>query len=152
MNFTPRKLNRFVLFKIPSAYLSGVRIRSVSEERITVSVRYKWINQNPFKSMYWATQGMASELATGILLMQNIYATGKKISMLVVGQKGTFLKKAKGKILFDCSDSDKVKVAIAKAIETGEGQSLILESIGVDNHGDVVSKFEYNWSIKVKST
>lgn len=150
MKFTPTKLNRFVLFKIPSAYLSGVRVERISDAKISVYVRYSWINQNPFKSMYWATQGMASELATGILMMRKIYGSGKKISMLVVGQKGEFYKKAKGKITFDCIEDGKIQLAIDKAIETGEGQNLTLTSNGVDESGVVVSKFEYNWSLKVK--
>ena len=152
MKFTPTILNRFVLFKIPSAYFSGVRVKSITEDKISVYVRYQWINQNPFKSMYWATQGMASELATGILMMRKIYASGRNISMLVVGQKGEFLKKAKGKIVFDCLDDGKIQDAIEKAIKSGEGQNLSLMSYGVDESGDIVSRFEYQWSLKVKTS
>lgn len=150
MKFTAAVLNRFVFFKIPSAYLSGVRVDSVSEDKITVRVKYKWINQNPFKSMYWATQGMASELATGVLMMRKIYSSKKKISMLVVGQKGEFIKKAKGVIYFDCLDDGRIQKAIDRAVDTGDGQQLILQSNGVDEQGNVVSKFEYQWSIKLK--
>ncbi|MEI6864439.1 DUF4442 domain-containing protein [Flavicella sp.] len=152
MKFTPTILNRFVLFKIPSAYFSGVRVESITDDKTSISVRHRWINQNPFKSMYWATQGMASELATGILMMKSIYNSGKKISMLVVAQKGEFLKKAKGKIVFDCTDDGKIQTAIDKAITSGEGQELILISNGVDESGEIVSKFEYHWSIKVKDS
>lgn len=152
MKFTPSLLNRFVLFKIPSAYISGVRVSGVYEDRIVVSVRHRWINQNPFKSMYWATQGMASELATGVLMMKNIQATGKKISMLVVGQSGVFIKKAKGKIVFECKENDIIQSAIKKAIVSEEAQILVLSSRGKDESGDVVSEFEYQWSIKVKKT
>ena len=152
MKFKPSILNRFVLFKIPSAYLSGVRVQSISETSVSVRVRYKWINQNPFNSMYWATQGMASELAAGILMMRKIHNSKRNISMLVVGQKGEFHKKAKGKILFDCKDEDfNIQQAIDNAISTGEGQNLTLLSEGIDEQGDVVSKFEYLWSIKLKS-
>jgi len=150
MNFTPRLLNRYVFFKIPSAYFSGVRVVYISKEKISVSVRYGWINQNPFKSMYWATQGMASELATGVLMMRKIHATGKNISMLVVAQKGEFYKKAKGKIVFDCIDDGKIQLAIDQAILTGEGQNLVLTSKGLDESGAVVSAFDYHWSIKLK--
>jgi hypothetical protein len=152
MNFTPKLLNRFVLFKIPSAFFSGVRVESVSETKISVCVRYKWINKNPFKSMYWATQGMASELATGVLMMREIQSSGRNISMLVVGQKGEFHKKAKGKIVFDCLKDVKVQLAIDKAIKTGEGQKLSLSCNGVDDSGAIVSEFEYNWSLKLKES
>ena len=36
------------------------------KQKAIVTVRHKWFNQNPFKSMFWAVQGMAAELSTGI--------------------------------------------------------------------------------------
>ncbi|AOW21838.1 DUF4442 domain-containing protein [Urechidicola croceus] len=150
MKFTPSKINIFLMAKIPSAYISGVRVRSLTSDEAVATVKYKWINQNPFKSMYWVTQGMASELTTGILVMKQIAESGKKISMLVTNQNGTFTKKARGKITFTCKDGDKIKQAIKNTLESGEGQVLTLTSEGYDESGDKVSKFEYEWSIKAK--
>lgn len=139
------------MFKLPSAYISGIRVTAISDETATAVVRHKWINQNPFKSLYWAVQGMASELVTGILVMKRIDESDKKISMLVTKQNGTFTKKATGKIRFICNDGTKIKEAIDKAISTGEGQILIMIAEGFDEDNESVSKFEYEWSIKVKS-
>ncbi len=150
MKFRPFALNFFVFFKIPSAYLSGVRVKAVSKERVVVTVRHRWINQNPFKSMYWATQGMASELATGILLMQEIAASGEKISLLVTEQKGTFKKKAKGTVTFSADKTPALCEGLQKTIATGEGQQVVLHAEGVDESGAVVSVFEYQWSVKRK--
>lgn len=150
MKYQLFKLNIFVFFKIPSAYISGVRVASVSAKKVKVRVKHRWINQNPFKSMYWATQGMASELATGLLLMQAIKASSRKISMLVICQKGEFVKKATGKIIFESIETDVIQNAIQKTLENKEGQKFILYSNGVDEEGEIVSKFEYEWSIKLK--
>ena len=151
MKFTSSKLNLFLIAKLPSAYLSGVRVKSITSDEVLVTVKHRWINQNPFKSMYWATQGMASELATGILVMKEIASCGKRISMLVTHQTGTFTKKATGKILFSCVDGQKIKAAISKSIKTGEGQTITMVSSGVDEQGETVSTFEYEWSVKVKN-
>ena len=70
--FTIKNLNLFLALKLPSAYFSGVRVKSISDNEAIATVKHQWINQNPFKSLYWATQGMASELSTGILLMKQI--------------------------------------------------------------------------------
>ncbi|MDT0552725.1 DUF4442 domain-containing protein [Urechidicola vernalis] len=137
--------------KLPSAYLSGVRLKSISDSEVVAKVKFRWINQNPFKSLYWATQGMASELTTGIIVMREIAESGKRISMLVTKQQGEFLKKAKGTILFSCVDTDMVKTAIAQSIATGKGQQIILVSKGVDEAGDTVSSFSYEWSIKLRT-
>jgi hypothetical protein len=150
MKFTPRKINIFLLFKLPAAYFTGVRVTEISNAESTVKVRFRWINQNPFKSMFWAVQGMASELTTGILVMKQIADSGKKISMLVTRQKGEFYKKAVGKIRFKCSDGIKINDAIQKTIENGEGQVIHLISEGFNEQNEKVSSFEYEWSVRLK--
>ena len=149
--FTVKKLNKFLLFKLPSAYISGIRVTSITEKEAMATVKHQWINQNPFKSLYWATQGMASELVTGILVMKKIADSGKKISMLVTEQTGTFTKKATGRITFICKDGDKIEEAIQKTIDTGEGQTLIMDAEGFNEEYESVSKFEYTWSVKIKA-
>ena len=91
MTFTPRKLNLFLAFKLPSAFLTGVRTRFLDDQKCVVVVKHRWINQNPFRSMFWAVQGMAAELSTGALLMMKIKASNKSISMLVVNNKASFI-------------------------------------------------------------
>ena len=151
MKFTPRKVNTFLFFKLPSAFFTGVRLKSLTDDTAEVKVTYKWVNQNPFKSMFWAVQGMASELATGVLVMKEIAASNRKISMLVTNMNGTFTKKATGKIRFECNQGQLIRETIQKAIETGEGQTVIVTAEGFNNEGISVSKFEYEWSLKVKS-
>lgn len=150
MEFTPSKLNTFLLFKLPSAYISGVRVTQISKEQCTVSVKHRWINQNPFGSMYFATQAMAAELTTGALVMYHIKESGKKISMLVANNKSTFTKKAKGRITFVCNDGHLIREAIDRSIATGEGQTFWMKSIGKDEAGDVVSELHFEWSVRVK--
>ncbi len=115
------------------------------------AVRHKWINQNPFKSLYWATQGMAAELVTGLLVMKKIKDSKKKISMLVVHQEGDFFKKATGLITFNCDQGERIDEAIRRTLETGEGQTFQLEAAGFNEQYEKVSSFEFTWSIKLKS-
>lgn len=150
MEFSPSKLNTFLFFKLPSAYWSGVRVKQVTTTKCVATVKHKWFNQNPFKSMYFAVQAMAAELTTGVLVMYQIKKSGKKISMLVANNKSNFSKKATGRITFTCNDGDKLEAAIQKAITTGEGQTFWLTSVGVDEKGDQVSLMEFEWSIKTK--
>jgi hypothetical protein len=151
MKLTPSKINAFNLFKLPSVFFLGIRVKSVSNASCTTSVKHRWINQNPFKSMFWAVQGMAAELTTGALVMMKIKESGKNISMLVANNKATFTKKATGRITFTCTDGLLVDAAIDKAITTGEGQTLWMTSVGVNQDGVEVSIFNFEWSIKVKS-
>ncbi|PID68277.1 MAG: thioesterase [Flavobacteriia bacterium] len=148
--FVPAKLNRFLLVKLPSAYFTGIRIRQIDDHQTVVSVRHRWINQNPFRSLYFGVQAMAAELSTGVMVMRSIAKTGKRISMLVTEQKGGFYKKATGKITFVCNQGHQIDEVIQRAIVTGEGQKLTLTSSGTNTDGVEVSSFSFEWSIKVK--
>ena len=151
MKITPAKINSFMFFKLPLGWWSGMRVKSITETTSIVIIKYKWMNQNPFKSMFWAAQGMAAEMTTGVLVMNAIKASNKKVSMLVTHQEGDFLKKATGKITFTCNDGDLIEKALKKSIETKEGQVITLTSKGENEDGVVVSNFKFEWSLKVKS-
>jgi hypothetical protein len=151
MNISPSKLNTFLMFKLPAAYFTGVRTKSLDDTTCVVTVKHRWINQNPFNSMFWAVQGMAAELTTGALVMKKIKESGKKISMLVANNNATFTKKATGRITFTCKEGHKIDDAITRAIETGEGQTVWLSANGVNTDGVEVSSFNFEWTLKVKS-
>ncbi len=149
MKISPSRINWFTLYKLPAAYFTGVRVREVNDISCTVSVRLKWVNKNPFRSMFWAVQGMAAELSTGVLLMQTLSQKNIKASMLVIETKATFSKKAIGKIVFDCTQGAEVANTLAEA--TQEPKQIWLHAKGIDAAGDEVSAFSFLWSIKVKN-
>ncbi|MRX38331.1 DUF4442 domain-containing protein [Flavobacterium sp. LC2016-23] len=150
MAISVSKLNKFVLFKLPSAYICGVRVKAINKDSCVVSVKHRWINQNPFNSMYFAVQAMAAELTTGALVISQIQESGKKISMLVANNKGNFTKKATGRITFVCNDGHLIAEAIEKTIATGEGQTFWMKSIGTDEKGIQVSEMDFEWSVRIK--
>ena len=83
--------------------------------------------------------------------MTKIRSSGKNMSMLVTSNNATYSKKATGRIQFTCNQGQAIDATIAKAIETGEGQTIVLNSKGVNKEGVQVSDFNFEWSIKVKS-
>ncbi|SDX13233.1 protein of unknown function [Lutibacter oricola] len=151
MKVTVSKLNKYLMFKLPSAYLCGVKLKALNDANAKVTVRYKWINQNPFRSMYFAVQSMAAELSTGALVVAKIQESNQNISMLVTHHEGTFTKKAVGKITFVCEDGLLINEAIKNTIETGEGQTIAMKSIGKNEEGETVSEYKFEWGIKLKT-
>jgi hypothetical protein len=151
MKFTPAKVNFFNFIKLPLAFFGGVRVKSISENEVVVTIKHRWMNQNPFKSMFWAAQGMAAEMPTGILVMKAIDDSKRKVSMLVTHQEAQFFKKATGRITFSCTGGKEIREAIQESIKTGEGQLIVLTAEGKNKDGVVVSKFQFHWSIRVKN-
>lgn len=150
MKISVSKLNKFLFFKLPSAFICGVRVKYIDQIKCVVSVKHRWINQNPFNSMYFAVQAMAAELSTGALVIEKIQTSNKKISMLVANNKSNFSKKATGRINFVCIDGLKAEQAIQEAIATGEGQTFWMKSIGTDENGVQVSEMDFEWSVRTK--
>ena len=144
------KFNLYTFFNLPSAWWSGVRVTSFDDNVAEVSVRHRWVNQNPFGSIFWAVQGMAAELSTAIFVMRAIKKTGFPVSMLVINNNATFKKKARGLIKFNCNQGIEVTEVVQNAISSGEAKKITLKSEGKDMSGDVVSAFEFEWTIKRK--
>lgn len=147
MKYTPNQINKWMLFKLPAAWLTGVRILSISDTKCEVKVRFKWINQNPYRSMFWAVQGMAAELTTGMLLTKSIQESNTNISMLLVGNKSNFYKKAVGKIKFICDEGEAAKELI-NLTKKNITHKAWLKAKGIDETGDIVSEFDFEWSCK----
>jgi hypothetical protein len=147
MKYTPNQINKWMLFKLPAAWLTGVRISSISDTKCEVKVRFKWINQNPYRSMFWAVQGMAAELTTGMLLTKSIQESNTNISMLLIGNKSNFYKKAVGKIKFICDQGETAKELI-NLTKKNITHKAWLKAKGFDETGDIVSEFDFEWSCK----
>ncbi|MFT3825350.1 MAG: DUF4442 domain-containing protein [Chitinophagaceae bacterium] len=141
----------FLLFKIPSAFFSGVRVREITEEKCAVTVPYKWFSQNPFRSTYFACLSMAGEMSTGSLAMLHVYQRQPAISMLVTKTEGTFFKKATGVTTFLCEEGKPIKDTIEKAVATGEPQTFVARTRGTNAQGELVAEFLITWSFKAKS-
>ena len=151
MSLSPSKINTFLMFKLPSAYLCGVRVKTLETQKCITTVKHRWINQNPFKSMFWAVQGMAAELSTGSLIINTIKESEKNIAMLLVSNEASYSKKATGRIYFECHEGNLVNEVINKAIETEEGQTVTLNVVGSNSENEEVSRFSFTWSMKVRS-
>ena len=48
------------------------------KKEATVLMKYKWLNTNPFRSVYFACLQMAAEFSTGIICMAYLKGTNKK--------------------------------------------------------------------------
>lgn len=152
MKLSPSKLNVFLMFKLPAAYFTGVRTKHLDDNKCIVSVKHRWINQNPFKSLFWAVQGMAAELTTGALIIKKVQETGKDIAMLLVKNEASYSKKATGRIKFECSEGALIDDLVLDVIKTGEGKEITLNAVGVNSDGIEVSRFSFTWSLKVRKS
>jgi acyl-coenzyme A thioesterase PaaI-like protein len=147
----PIKHRAFLLFNLPSAFFSGIKVASISEDKAVVTVAYKWFTKNPFRSVYFAVLAMAAEISTGVLAMGHLYKRNPSVSMLVVNMNASFHKKATGLISFVCDDGLKVQQAIEQTVASGEGITVNCQTKGYNAAQELVCEFMFTWSFKAKS-
>lgn len=144
-------LRLFLLFKIPLGFLAGMRVTELSQDRAISTVPFKWLNRNPFKSMYFGVQGMAAELSTGCIALMAIRGYSPSIAGIITGFEGKFFKQAKGKIHFTCEQGEAIFSAVDQCITTQEGQTVSVKTTGRTQDGTIVSEFNFIWSFKQRS-
>jgi len=155
MSFQQKMLNPFffklfLFLKLPMAFLAGLKLKELSDAHAVVKMKYNYLNKNPFGSIYFACLSMAGELASGMLAASIAYKSNPELSMLVVGVKINFTKKAVGTILFECNQGKEILETIQKSIITGKGQTIDVLTVAKNKHGDIVAEFIIKWSFKVK--
>ena len=144
------KYNIFLLTKLPAAYFCGARVKSINSYECSVKITHNWFNQNPYKSMFWAAQGMAAELTTALMLTDKINKSGYDISMLLISSKSNYYKKATGTIVFNCSEGNNMDEMMNKLISSNIPQTITLSSRGVNQNKVKVSEFIFEWSLKIR--
>ncbi len=147
-----RRRIRFRLFTaltMPAAWFSGLRMDDIGNQSCTTSLPGGWRSQNPFKTMYWAVQGMGAELSTGAVPFAISRSMSEKLRMFVVGTEAKFVKRAKGRITFTCDEVVKSREAIEESMKTGKPTEIELTSVGRDDSGDIVSEWVFKWNFLV---
>lgn len=153
VRFRKRMLNfwlfrLFLLVKIPLGWASGMKVMALEADHATTTVAHRWLNQNPFKSMYFAVMAMAAELSTGALALMAIEGIKPGVASIIVGMDGEFLKRATTRVKFTCSQGDKVFQAVDKCMATGESETVKLRTEGKTADGTIVAVFHFTWSFK----
>jgi hypothetical protein len=146
----PWKMGLYMFQNVPGAFFFGLKIKELTHSRSVVWIPFNWRTKNPFRSVYFVAQMAAAEMSTASLAKVALAGRGK-VSMLVTEADCRFLKKATTPSTFTCEDGQLVLDAVQRALETGEGQTAKLRSVGRNDKGEVVSEFSFTWSFKKKS-
>ena len=156
LSFRKKMLNPFLFglytfLNVPAGWIAGMKLKELDQHRAISSLPFKWLNKNPFQSIYFAVQSMAAELSTASLAL--LAVTGRKpgIALIIVDLKASFPKKAVGRTTFTCEDGRLLFEAVENAARTGEASLATAKTIGRLDDGTVVAEFYFTWSFKQRS-
>jgi len=129
------KFKLYLLQKLPLALIAGLRIKEFDGKMAAVSLPYNYRTKNPFRSIYFAAQSMAAELASGLLAMHYVSSQDK-------------VKKAKTATCFLCEDGEKIQTAVSTCLQSNEGQMVEAYCSGWDKNKEEVARFWFTWTFK----
>ena len=146
----PLSFRAFTLGTMPLGFLAGLHVVSLDDKSCVVGIPGGWRTQNPFRSMYWAAQGMAAEMAAGLHAAMYTKSTSVPVSMILAGCSGKFVRQCIGKAQFVCDSGEEIRRAIAETAVSGERIPCEVTVYGKDPGGEVVSEWTFQWSFKGK--
>lgn len=140
----------FMGWKMPLGLAAGLRVDAIDLNSCVVSMPGGWRTQNPFGSTYWAAQGMAAEMATGLHAYVMSASAPSKVGMILAGCEGGFSKMCKGRSTYRFDQGGQVREAIESTLASGERVSCPVEVVGFDPVGDEISRWTFTWSFRAK--
>jgi len=147
---SPLRQKLYFLTNLPMGLVSGIRLIELDENTSVSEVPYRWINKNPFKSMYFAVQSMAAELSTAAMIIMALKAGDENVALIITQVKADFVKKASSRIVFSCRDYESICDALRQLSEPGDAVAVKVKSEGRDENDDIVATFYFTWSFKVR--
>ncbi|MCB9662852.1 MAG: DUF4442 domain-containing protein [Alphaproteobacteria bacterium] len=140
----------FNLAKMPLGVAAGLRVDRIDAQACVVSLPGGWRTQNPFGSMYWAAQGMAAEMATGVHGYVLTQAAPVPVRMILSGCQGEFTRMCKGRGTFHFTQGDAVRARIEETLATGRALTCDTEVVGYDAGGEQVSRWTFTWAFRAR--
>jgi len=143
----------FGLAKIPMIAWLMPTVEERSATRTVLRIPLTWRSRNHLKSMYFGALCVGADVAAGLVAMDEITKSGKRIDFVFKDINGRFLKRADGDTHFTCTAGDRVKELVAKAVAEPlrfEERVEVVATVPA-NYGDTpVAVFELTMSLKAR--
>jgi len=141
----------FGFWKVPLLYYCKPIVVSIDQKHVELKIRLRRKTKNHLNSMYFGTLAMGADIAGGVLAMQKIRKSGKKIKLLFSDFHADFKLRAEGDVHFYCSDGEKMDHLVSKVLSSGKRQNELLNIVAKvpSISDDVVAVFSETISLKL---
>lgn len=106
----------FGWLKIP--LLASVRpsVVELSETRCVVRIPLRRWTRNHLGSMYFGALAIGADCAGGLLAMDQIRRSGRKVSLVFKSFQATFLKRPESDVYFICDEGEAIRGQVARTL------------------------------------
>lgn len=144
----------FGFLKVPLIFWVSPSVVTMNDQECVIKIPLNRRTKNHLKSMYFGVLCTGADIAGGLVAMNEISASGKKVALSFKDFKADFLKRAEGDVHFKVTQIPEIKKFVAEVIKSGERMNFPVEISAVVpsiNPNEEVAKFVLTLSLKVKS-
>ena len=106
--------------KIPMIWFCKPSVVEIDEDHCVLKIKLKRKTKNHVNSMYIGALTVGADLAGGILALELVNKSGRKMNPVFKDMQANYLKRAEGNVYFTCTGGAKIKEMVKKAVDTGE--------------------------------
>lgn len=147
-------LRVFTFFKIPLISWLRPRVLRMDDRVCEITIPLDRRTHNHLGSMYFGALSTGADLAGGLIALQEIRKSGKKINFVFKSFQADFLKRATGNVHFTCNDVPFVKDLVLKASASHdriEGDFDVIATVPTQFGDEPVARFKMTISMKQQS-
>lgn len=143
----------FGLTKIPTLAWLLPHVEEMDKERVVLRIPLSWRSRNHLKSMYFGALCAGADVAAGMVAMQAIAKSGKRIDFVFKDVNAKFLKRAEGDVFFTCEAGSRVRALVEKAVaepKRFEETVSVVATVPSKTGDTPVATFEMTLSLKAR--
>jgi len=146
-------LRAFGLAKIPLLFLVGPSVIRLSKKACEIKIPLNYLTKNHLGSMYFGVLAVGADCAGGMIAMEAIKASKKKVSLIFKDFKAEFFKRAESTVHFTCSDGDAIQKQVQATVRSKKRVNSTVEVIATTpkvSGDEPVAKFWLTLSLKCR--
>jgi acyl-coenzyme A thioesterase PaaI-like protein len=143
----------FGFMKVPLIFWVSPSVVKMDDKECIIKIPLNRRTKNHLNSMYFGVLCTGADLAGGLVAMNEITASKKKVALSFKDFKADFLKRAEGDVHFIVTQIPEIKKFVADVIKSGERMNMPVEIKAVVpsiNPDEVVANFVLTLSLKAK--
>ena len=143
----------FAITKIPLIAFVRPSIVKMNSRVCEIKIPFNFWTKNHLGSMYFGALAIGADVAGGLMAMEQIKRSKKKVQLVFKDFEADFLKRPLADVHFTCNDGAKIKKQVLETIKTKKRVTRTLEIIATtpSKSGDEpVAKFKLGLSLKAR--
>lgn len=144
----------FGLTKVPLIYWVNPSVIKMDDDECIIKIPLTRRTKNHLNSMYFGVLCVGADIAGGLVAMNEITNSKRKVSLAFKDFKAEFHKRPEGDVYFSCSQISELKSFVNEVITSGIRMNhpvVIKAYVPSIDPNEVVASFELTLSLKLKA-